>query len=79
DIVFSSYGTASSSHRGSYFTPGTLKAFLVSLVKPVAYLRDFSQEFCTKINQTLGVPPNRIYIEFADAQGGMWGWNGSTF
>jgi hypothetical protein len=28
-----------SSHRGSYFTPGTLKAVLVTLVKPVAYLR----------------------------------------
>lgn len=38
-----------------------------------------SQDFCQKINQALGVSPNRIYIEFADAQGAMWGWNGSTF
>ncbi|MDB9356503.1 phenylpyruvate tautomerase MIF-related protein, partial [Nodularia spumigena CS-587/03] len=28
---------------------------------------------------TLGVPENRIYIEFADAQATMWGWNGATF
>ncbi|BAZ03744.1 phenylpyruvate tautomerase MIF-related protein [Calothrix sp. NIES-3974] len=38
-----------------------------------------SQDFCTTLNQSLGVPTNRIYIEFADAQGYMWGWNGSTF
>ncbi|WP_414579589.1 phenylpyruvate tautomerase MIF-related protein [Anabaena sp. CCY 9402-a] len=38
-----------------------------------------SQDFCQQINQTLGVPQNRIYIDFADAKGSMWGWNGSTF
>lgn len=38
-----------------------------------------SQDFCQEISQTLGVPKNRIYIEFADAKGAMWGWNGSTF
>lgn len=38
-----------------------------------------SQDFCQKVNQVLGVPTNRTYIEFADAKGAMWGWNGSTF
>ncbi|MEA5582015.1 phenylpyruvate tautomerase MIF-related protein [Nodularia harveyana UHCC-0300] len=38
-----------------------------------------SQNFCQQINQFLGVPENRIYIEFADAKGAMWGWNGATF
>jgi phenylpyruvate tautomerase len=38
-----------------------------------------SQDFCAQINQTLGVPANRIYIEFSDAKGAMWGWNVSTF
>jgi hypothetical protein len=38
-----------------------------------------SQDFCQKINQILGVPKNRTYIEFADAKGYMWGWNSSTF
>jgi hypothetical protein len=38
--VLSCYGFASSSHRGSYFTAGTLKAGRVTLVKPVAYLRN---------------------------------------
>ena len=38
-----------------------------------------SQDFCAKVQAALGVPPNRTYIEFADAQGAMWGWNGTTF
>ncbi|MBD2260858.1 phenylpyruvate tautomerase MIF-related protein [Pseudanabaena sp. FACHB-2040] len=38
-----------------------------------------SQDFCTQVESALGVPKNRIYIEFADAAGAMWGWNGSTF
>lgn len=38
-----------------------------------------SQDFCAKVQAALGVPPNRTYIEFNDAQGAMWGWNGTTF
>lgn len=38
-----------------------------------------SQDFCAQIKEKLGVPENRTYIEFADAQGAMWGWNGRTF
>ncbi|KOR38083.1 MULTISPECIES: phenylpyruvate tautomerase MIF-related protein [Planktothricoides] len=41
--------------------------------------QSMSEDFCQKINQSLGVPQNRIYIEFNDAKGSMWGWNGSTF
>lgn len=38
-----------------------------------------SQYFCQQIYQSLSVPKNRIYIEFTDAKGAMWGWNGTTF
>ena len=38
-----------------------------------------SQDFCAKVQAALGVPPNRTYIEFNDAKGAMWGWNGTTF
>lgn len=38
-----------------------------------------SQDFCQQVNQVLGIPAKRVYIEFADAKGYMWGWNGSTF
>jgi phenylpyruvate tautomerase PptA (4-oxalocrotonate tautomerase family) len=38
-----------------------------------------SQDFCRQINGAIGVPSNRIYIEFADAKGYLWGWDGRTF
>jgi hypothetical protein len=39
-----SYGFASPSHRGSYFTAATLKADRVALVEPVAYLKNLVNE-----------------------------------
>ena len=44
-----------------------------------AQTKTMSQDFCQTISDKLGVPPNRIYIEFNDAKGSMWGWNSSTF
>lgn len=38
-----------------------------------------SQDFSQLVKDKLGVPINRTYIEFADAKGAMWGWNGGTF
>ena len=38
-----------------------------------------SSDFCKQIETGLGVSANRMYIEFADAQRHLWGWNGSTF
>ncbi len=38
-----------------------------------------SKDFCSTIRDNLGIPENRIYIEFAEAKGYLWGWNGSTF
>ena len=44
-----------------------------------AQTKAMSLDFCQQIKEALGVSPNRVYIEFADAKGSMWGWNGSTF
>lgn len=41
--------------------------------------KSMSKDFCEQISEVLGIPKNRIYIEFADAKGSMWGWNSSTF
>jgi phenylpyruvate tautomerase PptA (4-oxalocrotonate tautomerase family) len=73
------------------FEPGLTMTFAGSL-EPVCYIeiksvgsmsssqtKAMSQEFCQKISEVLGVSRDRIYIEFADAKGAMWGWNGSTF
>jgi len=41
--------------------------------------KKMSQDFCTVICENLNVPTKRIYIEFADAKGHLWGWNEKTF
>lgn len=38
-----------------------------------------SKDFCSQISKKLNIDSDRIYIEFADAQGYLWGWNESTF
>ncbi|MEB3831926.1 phenylpyruvate tautomerase MIF-related protein [Phormidium sp. CCY1219] len=73
------------------FEPDVAMTFAGSL-DPVCYVeiksvgtmggdrtKSMSQDFCGQISQALAVPENRIYIEFSDAKGSMWGWNGSTF
>lgn len=38
-----------------------------------------SASLCDLIQTQLGIEPARIYIEFANAERHMWGWNNSTF
>jgi len=38
-----------------------------------------SQELCQFIGREFNVPNSRIYIEFSEAKGHLWGWDGSTF
>ena len=38
-----------------------------------------SQKVCQLLHDSLGVPQNRIYLNFTDVQASHWGWNGSTF
>ncbi|MGB3532921.1 MAG: phenylpyruvate tautomerase MIF-related protein [Microcoleaceae cyanobacterium] len=62
---------------------GTTEAVCYMEIKsiglPANKTKTISQDFCQKINQLLDIPVNRIYIEFADAERNMWGWNGTTF
>ncbi len=44
-----------------------------------AQTQAMSQDFCQVVEEKLGVPAKRTYLEFADAQRHLWGWNGSTF
>jgi len=41
--------------------------------------RQLSQKICQLLNQTLGIAPDRIYLNFTDVKAGNWGWNGATF
>jgi phenylpyruvate tautomerase PptA (4-oxalocrotonate tautomerase family) len=38
-----------------------------------------SAELCERLSSALGVAKNRIYIEFSDAEGYLWGHDGETF
>jgi len=41
--------------------------------------RKLSQKVCQLLHDSLGIPANRIYLNFTDVQASHWGWNGSTF
>src|SRR5450759_5244557 len=36
--------------------------------------RKLSQEVCRLLNEILGVPQNRIYLNFTDVPASHWGW-----
>ncbi len=38
-----------------------------------------SQGLCQLMEQHLGIPAARVYVEFANAQRHLWGFNGATF
>jgi phenylpyruvate tautomerase len=38
-----------------------------------------SELLCDAIAKALGLPRNRIYIEFTNADGALWGFDGGTF
>lgn len=38
-----------------------------------------SRDISAHLEKALGVPRDRVYVEFADAQDYLWGWNGGTF
>jgi phenylpyruvate tautomerase PptA (4-oxalocrotonate tautomerase family) len=42
-------------------------------------VENLSKVLCQELSIGLGVPADRIYIEFTNADGAMWGWNGGTF
>ena len=41
--------------------------------------RKLSQQICKLLKDSLGITPDRVYLNFSDLEAGNWGWNGSTF
>jgi phenylpyruvate tautomerase PptA (4-oxalocrotonate tautomerase family) len=41
--------------------------------------RELSADLCARLSKGLGVSQDRIYIEFSDAVGYLWGHAGDTF
>jgi phenylpyruvate tautomerase PptA (4-oxalocrotonate tautomerase family) len=44
-----------------------------------AKIEALSRTLCDELAVSLHVPSDRIYIEFTNADGKLWGWNGTTF
>jgi len=52
---------------------------LKSLGLPESETKTYSEKLCSFIEQQLGVPPSRTYIEFINPERHMFGWNSGTF
>lgn len=52
---------------------------LKSIGLPKDETPDLSEALCSLVEDEIGVPPERVYIEFSDADPTLWGWNGDTF
>ncbi len=52
---------------------------LKSLGLPEQRCAEFSATLCQLVEAELGIPPERIYIEFGNPPRHLWGWNGKTF
>jgi len=52
---------------------------LKSIGLPEARTTELSRALCDRLEKLLAIPPERVYIEFADAPRKLWGWNGDTF
>lgn len=74
--------TALEAETGMTFAGSTEKTAFIE-VKSIGLKKsmteDLSQFICNFLEKELGIKQDRIYIEFADAPGAMWGWNGGTF
>ncbi|HEU24154.1 MAG: hypothetical protein C0176_00675 [Mesoaciditoga sp.] len=52
---------------------------LKSIGLPEGRTDKLSGELCDFIEKNTGIKKDRIYINFVDFKGSMWGWNGTTF
>ncbi len=52
---------------------------LKSIGLPKSETKQISLALCTFMQKELQIDQARVYIEFADADRSMWGWNGTTF
>ncbi len=52
---------------------------LKSIGLPEGATPALSDALCDLVGERLGIPADRVYIEFSNAARHLWGWNGTTF
>ena len=41
--------------------------------------QQLSQKICALLKESLGLAPERVYLNFSDIEASNWGWKGATF
>ncbi len=52
---------------------------LKSIGLPEQRTRRLAEGLCRLVQTELGIPADRVYIEFSNAARHLWGWNAGTF
>ncbi|MCL5097319.1 MAG: phenylpyruvate tautomerase MIF-related protein [Candidatus Omnitrophica bacterium] len=71
-------------HPGSLMMSGQPGAAALAEIRSIGGLtpdvnRQISRKVCHLLEQSLGIPPNRVYLNFKELRAGDWGWNSNTF
>jgi phenylpyruvate tautomerase len=79
-----SYVLVSLTHVPDMLFGGTADPACFAVLKNIgtftpAQTQKLSSILCERLSAALAVAPNRIYIEFVNAQGHLWGHDGDTF
>jgi len=79
-----SYVMVSFAHTGELLFGGTSEPACFAALKNIgtftpAQTEKLSALLGSRLSESLGVAPSRIYIEFVDAKPHLWGHDGSTF
>ncbi len=70
-------GSAALVHGGNDDPAAYLE--LKSIGLPKERCKELSQTLCGFLQAELAIPAGRVYIEFADLERSLFGWNNSTF
>ena len=77
------YVMVSLEHNSNMLFAGTDQGLAYLELKSIGLAEDktteYSSTLCKTISQHLEVATDRIYVEFANAQRHLWGWNEATF
>ncbi|MBK1646511.1 hypothetical protein CKO25_18040 [Thiocapsa imhoffii] len=57
----------------------TLRLLTNAEITPESRTPEFSRALCTLLTDTLGISPERVYIEFTAPPRHLFGWNSETF
>lgn len=52
---------------------------LRSIGLPQGRTPELSEALCGLLRERLGIPPDRVFINFVDVPRALWGWNNRTF